>query len=152
MSKSALNAIAWGGLVAGTIDIGAASLINWLSPIFICKVVAGGLLGKAALQGGNDVAAFGMILQWIESFIIAAVYVSAADWLPVLKRQWLLFGLAYGVGIFFVMNYVVVPLSAWHRFPHMAWDKFTENMAAMLLFGVIVAYFAARTDDATSSR
>src|SRR5262245_53537365 len=149
MTNSQWNAIAWGCLVACTIDICAASLINWLSPTFICKLAAGGLLGKAALEGGNDVAAFVMILQWIESCIIGAVYVSAADWLPMLKRQWLWFGLAYGVGIFFVMNYVVVPLSAWHRFPHMAWDKFAENMAAMLLFGVIVAWYASRTGAAT---
>lgn len=146
------NAIVLGGLVAGTIDIGAASLINWLNPAFICKFVAGGLLGKAALAGGIDVAAYGMVLQWLESLIIAAVYVAAAEWLPILKRQWIPFGLAYGVGIFFVMNYIVVPLSAWHRWPHMAWDKFAENMAAMLLFGVIVAYFAARADGVTSSR
>jgi hypothetical protein len=142
--QSTLNAIVLGGLVAGTVDIGAASLINWLSLVLICKFVAGGLLGKAALQGGMDVAAYGMVLQWVESLIIATVYVSAAEWLPILKRQWIVFGLAYGVGIFFVMNYVVVPLSAWHRWPHMAPDKFAENMAAMLLFGVIVAFFARR--------
>lgn len=144
MRQSTLNAIVLGGLVAGTIDIGAASLINWLSPVLICKFVAGGLLGKAALQGGIDVAAYGMVLQWVELLIIAAVYVSAAEWLPILKRQWIAFGLGYGVGIFFVMNYVVVPLSAWHRWPYMAPDKFAENMAAMLLFGLIVAYFAQR--------
>ena len=35
------------GLVAGTIDIGAASLINRLSPVVILQAVASGLLGRA---------------------------------------------------------------------------------------------------------
>jgi hypothetical protein len=46
--------------------------------------------------------------------------------------------------IFFVMNYVVVPLSAWKSAPHFTAVKFAANMAAMLLFGLIVAFFARR--------
>jgi hypothetical protein len=64
--------------------------------------------------------------------------------LPALRRRWLAGGLAYGVVIFFVMNYVVVPLSAWKHHPHFSAYKFAANMAAMLLFGVIVAFFARR--------
>lgn len=45
-------AILVGGLVAGTLDIGAASLINMIDPRVILRFIAGGLLGKAALQGG----------------------------------------------------------------------------------------------------
>jgi len=44
--------------------------------------------------------------------------------------------------ILFVMNYAVVPLSAWKPTPHFTSTKFAENMAAMLLFGLIVAFFA----------
>ena len=47
--------------------------------------------------------------------------------------------------IFFVMNYAVVPLSAWARWPHFTADKFAENLLAMLLFGLIVAFFAQRS-------
>ena len=51
--KSIAVAILVGGLVAGTIDIGAAALISAMSPVRILKVVAGGLLGRAALDGGT---------------------------------------------------------------------------------------------------
>jgi hypothetical protein len=60
----------------------------------------------------------------------------------ILKRQWLAAGLAYGVVVFFVMNYVVVPLSAIGRVPHFTAARFIENLLAMLLFGVIIAFFA----------
>jgi hypothetical protein len=142
MRRSDLTAILLGGFVAGTVDVGAAALINLLSPIRILQFIAGGLLGKAALSGGIPVALLGLVLQWLMAMIIAAVYVLAASWLPVLGRRWIAFGLAYGVVVFFVMNYVVVPLSAWARWPHFTPYSFTANMAAMLLFGLIVAFFA----------
>jgi hypothetical protein len=137
-----LLAIVLGGLVAGTLDIAAAALINLANPFLILKFVAGGLLGKSALAGGPSIALLGLVLQWAISLIIAALYVFAARWLPVLRRRWLTSGLAYGVVIFLVMNFVVVPLSAWAKWPRFTAEQFFENMLAMLLFGLIVAYFA----------
>jgi len=145
---SALAAILLGGLIAGTIDIGAAALINLVSPVIILHYIAAGLLGReAALAGGAPVAVLGLLLQWAMSLVIAAVFVFAAQKAPVLRRAWLAYGLAYGVGIFVVMNYIVVPLSAAMtkpHFPHFTPAHFIENLLAMLLFGAIVAWFASR--------
>jgi hypothetical protein len=44
--------------------------------------------------------------------------------------------------VFVVMNYVVVPLSALHSTPAFTATSFALNMAAMLVFGTIVAWFA----------
>ena len=58
--------------------------------------------------------------------------------------------LAYGVVIFFVMNFVVVPLSmamVKPHLPHFSPAKFGENLLAMLLFGLIVAVFTQRSAD-----
>ena len=142
---SYLQAILLGGLVAGTVDIGAASLINGRSPVFIGQIIAGGLLGKGSLDGGMRTAAVGVALQWAMSIIIAALYVLASTRLDALRRSWLLFGILYGIPVYFVMEYVVVPLSAWQRVPKFALLPFTENMLAMMVFGVIVAWFASRT-------
>ena len=112
MKISSIQAALLGGLIAGTIDIGAASLINGRDPTIIAEFIAGGLLGKAALAGGLQIVALGVVLQWAMSILIAAIFVVSASRVAILKRQWLAGGLAYGVGVFFVMNYVVVPLSA----------------------------------------
>ncbi|WP_267223256.1 hypothetical protein [Dyella silvae] len=138
----ALAATLWGGLVAGTLDIGAASLISGYSPVVILKYVAGGVLGKASLAGGFSNAALGMLLQWIMSLIIAAVFVLITRRHIAANRRWPVWGVAYGVVVFFVMNYVVVPLSALHATPHFSVFSFVANLAAMLLFGWIVAFFA----------
>jgi len=144
-STGAVPAILWGGLTAGTIDIGAASIITGLSPVRIMKIVAGGLLGRSAFDGDASVAMIGMLLQWGMSIVIAAIFVVAALRLPGLIRQWIACGIAYGAVTYFVMNYVVVPLSALGKgFPRFDLAQFSENMLAMLLFGLIVAYFAQR--------
>jgi uncharacterized membrane protein YagU involved in acid resistance len=139
-----LGGILLGGIVAATIDIGAACLINGRSVTFILHAIAGGLLAKAAYSGGMRTALLGLALQWLMGVIIAAIYAVGARLMPALSRRWIAGGLAYGVIIFFVMNYVVVPLSAWKHVPHFTLSKFVANMAAMLLFGLIVAFFVRR--------
>jgi uncharacterized membrane protein YagU involved in acid resistance len=79
------------------------------------------------------------VLQWLMSLIIAKVFVLASLWRPVLRRQWLVSGLAYGVIVYFVMNYLVLPLSRVGHAPKFHAVSFAENMAAMLLFGLIIA-------------
>ncbi|HLY04421.1 MAG TPA: hypothetical protein VKR31_01625 [Rhizomicrobium sp.] len=146
-SRSALRAILLGGLVAGTIDIGAASAISERSPILILRVIAGGILGRASLQGGAATAILGLFLQWAMALIIAAIFVGAARYLETLRRHWLLAGIAYGVPVYLVMNFVVVPLSAWHRMPAITPYNVIANLLAMLLFGAIVSWFASGIRD-----
>jgi hypothetical protein len=133
-----------GGLIAGAVDIGAASLISGRNPAFIMQVIAGGLLGKATFGGGVATVILGAVLQELMGVLIAAIYVVSLKPVPGLLRRWIFSGLVYGVIIFFVMNYVVVPLSALKSVPHFTSVKFAANMAAMLLFGLIVAFFARR--------
>jgi hypothetical protein len=138
-NRAVLLAIVLGGLIAGTLDIAAAMLINHAPAEPILRFIASGLLGKAALTGGLRTAAIGMLLQWLISLIIAAVFVLASLRLPILRRLWIPAGLAYGVVVFVVMEYVVQPLSAIHRVPHFTPESLAKNLAAMLVFGLIVA-------------
>ena len=139
-----LRAALLGGFIAGTIDVGAAALIFGAGPIVILQAIASGVLGRAAFFDGAASAALGLILQWAMSWIIAAVYVAAARYLSALGRHWLTSGLGYGVVVFSAMNYVVVPLSAAYPRNPFTPRTFIESLLAMLLFGVLVAFFARR--------
>lgn len=141
-TRSMLLAILAGGFLAGSIDIGAAALIYHVSPVIILHAIASGLLGKPAFQGGATIALLGLGLQWLMSWLIAGVYVFAAQRLTWMKRRWLAAGLGYGVVIYAVMNYIVRPLSAAWPPSDFHFDpvKFSENMLAMLLFGLIIAF------------
>jgi uncharacterized membrane protein YagU involved in acid resistance len=138
---SPLAAVLFGGLLAGTVDVFAASLINLVSPLIILRAIATGVLGHAAFQGGLPVSLLGLVLQWAMSLLIAAIFVFAARRMSWMRQQWLLAGLAFGPVVFVVMEYVVVPLSAATK-PHFSALSLLENVLAMLLFGLIVSFFA----------
>jgi len=78
------------------------------------------------------------------SLLIAAIYVLASRRITLLTKAWIAGGLGYGVVIYGVMNYVVAPLSALHAKTTFTTRSLVLNMAAMLLFGLIVAFFASR--------
>jgi hypothetical protein len=139
---SILKASIVAGLSAGTIDIGAACTINHVGPIPILRFISSGLLG-APLPHEPWVYCLGMILQWLMSIIIAAIFMFAATKIPALLRNWIAAGIAYGVVVYFVMTFVVVPLSR-AKAGHVTMASFVQNLLAMIVFGLIVAYIARR--------
>lgn len=144
MQRPALLATLYGGFVAGTIDIFAAASIYWISPFVIAQAIARGVLGKDAFSGGMGSALLGVILQWGMSLLIAAIFVFAAMRMRILLQRWIAAGFAYGAVVFAVMNYIVVPLSRVGAIPHFTVMTFALNLAAMFLFGLIVAWYAQR--------
>ncbi len=98
-----------GGLTAGTLDaILAFALYGRGMP----RGIASGLLGGAALQGGPGIWLLGLALHLLIAMVAAAVYGLASRRLPFLKVNAVVCGLFYGMGVYLVMNLVVVPLSA----------------------------------------
>jgi hypothetical protein len=142
-----LRPILAGGLVAGTLDIGAAALINRVSPVLIAHYIASGVLGRASFSIGAPAACLGVILQWAMSVVIAAIYWRVTSRWPRLRARWWLGGLLAGVVIFLVMNFAVMPLSAapvtFHEvIARFRLGKAAENLLAMFVFGWIVAWCA----------
>jgi hypothetical protein len=128
-----------GGLVAGLVDIGAAALINWVDPLIVLRAIATGVQGKAAFKGGWQAALLGLGLQCLMSIVIAALYVAVVSRSKWLRRHWVLSGLAAGPVIFAVMEFAVVPLSRAAK-AHFTPVTIVPNLAAMMLFGLIIAF------------
>jgi hypothetical protein len=110
----ALAAIMWGGLSAGVLDITAA-FIRWGIPMRILQGIASGLLGARAFQGGWAIAALGLALHFFIALAAAAIYYAASRQLVFLRRRAVLWGLFYGIVVYMVMSWVVVPLSAFPK-------------------------------------
>jgi uncharacterized membrane protein YagU involved in acid resistance len=146
--RAVLKAVLWGGLIAGSLDVFAASLINLIGPLVILRAIASGILGKPAFYGGMQTAFLGLLLQWGMSLIIAAIYMAVVRRLAWARRDWRVTGLVAGLIIYLVMTYAVRPLSAaWPPADYskpIDWAKVAENLAAMWVFGLILAYSAAR--------
>jgi hypothetical protein len=105
-----------GGLVAGTLDI-AYAWAFWavkaaVSAQRIFQSVAAGLLGEASFEGGTATAALGLALHYFIATTMSFVYYMVASRVSLLRRRWMLCGAGYGLLLYGIMNYIVVPLSA----------------------------------------
>jgi hypothetical protein len=105
-----------GGLIAGTFDILYATTMSYLlggrTPIWVLQSVASGLLGAGAFQGGVPAALLGLAAHYFIACTAAAVYYLLSRRFAALVVHAVPCGIAYGVLIYFVMNLVVLPLSA----------------------------------------
>src|ERR1700727_967442 len=86
--RQIISAALWGGLIAGALDILAASVINQSNVIRIMQIIAGGLLGRAALEGGTGTAVLGFMLQEAMGVLIALIYALGSSRWPAVVRRW----------------------------------------------------------------
>jgi hypothetical protein len=132
----ALDAILYGGLAVGVLDGMAAVILTIYfgrSPKVMFQGIAGGLIGRASLEGGWTTALLGASLHFLIAFIWAAIYYGASLKLPALIRRALVCGPIYGVVVYFAMQIIVLPLSAIRLSPF----SFAANLQGMLR-GIIV--------------
>jgi hypothetical protein len=110
-----VRAIIYGALVVGALDLLDALVffgLRGVAPIRICQSIAAGLLGRAAFQGGAATAALGAALHFFVATCIVVTFYLASLRLPVLVRHAVIAGVLYGLAVYGVMNYIVIPLSA----------------------------------------
>ena len=110
-----VQAISWGGLVAGILDAVNGVIaygMQGLNPIQVLQYIASGALGQSAFQGGLPTAALGAAFHFTIAWVAAAVFVLATRRLAILKTHAVPGGLLYGAAVYFFMNYLVLPLSA----------------------------------------
>ena len=138
VSPAWLN-IALAGIGAGSFDVLAASVINQVGPQVVLKAIASGLIGKAAFAGGHTTVFAGLLLQWGMSIGIAAIFLMTTARLSLSPAQALGAGALYGLPVYLVMTFVVVPLSNAPSKPNLSPRGVAADLTAMVLFGVIVA-------------
>jgi hypothetical protein len=145
------RALLYAAAVIGAIDFFYATIFvmlrgrPWYRP---WQGVASSVLGTGSFSRGYASAALGIVLHFMVAAAIAGVYLLASRWIPLLWRQALLCGLAYGAIAFFVMNLVVIPLTRIGRQP-LTWSAFNVGaiICHVLLIGPAAAYFARRATD-----
>lgn len=144
LRKPAAFAILAGGGIAATFDIVYAIVYSWIRakvpPITIVQSVASGLIGQRAYEGGAATAALGLCLHYAMGFIIASIFWLASRRLQFMTERAVLAGLLYGICVYFVMNFVVLPLSAFPTPITHAPVRMAINIVAhMILFGLPIA-------------
>ena len=142
------KAILWGGLVAGVLDAtdGVAAFgLQGLNPIQVLQYIASGMPGKEAFGGGLATVGLGTVLHFLIAFAVAAIYILAARNITVLNTHAIPLGLTFGVLVYLVMNYVVLPHSAVARSAFSP-AMFVNGVLGHALFvGLPIALYSRRT-------
>lgn len=146
---SASFAILVGGGIAGALDIlyaiTFAVVARGSTAQSLLQLVASGALGAAAYDGGASTAALGLVLHFLMTFAMAGIFYFASLRLPFLTRRAVVAGILYGVVIFAVMNFIVLPSSAFPhpvRFSPLATS--TNLLSHMLFVGLPIALVTRR--------
>ena len=109
-----------GALTVGVLDL-LDALVFWFvradlrgtQLLRVPQGIAAGLLGRdAARAGGWATAGLGTLLHFFNATMVVLVFYLASRRLPVLVQRPWLYGPSYGIVVFTVMYYVVIPLSA----------------------------------------
>ena len=116
-----LKPILCAGALVGVLDITAACIQVYVSygyaPARLLKGVAGGLLGRSAVEGGFSTAALGLLMHFTMAMTVAAIFYALSRRLPLPQKLSgvVAVGLLYGAAVFAVNNFATAPFLSWVR-------------------------------------
>jgi len=137
-----------GGLIAGTLDLTAACVYSWLrsgvSPVRVFHFIASGMLGAESFTGGAKTAVLGVALHFLIATIWTLLFYFASRKLLFLIEQPVVAGLLYGVLVYVLMNFVVVPLSQVTPRPQPISVRLVNLVILMFCIGLPIALIVRR--------
>jgi hypothetical protein len=149
LKARAFDTVVLGGLSAGVLDIldaFAVALLSGGAPVRVLHTIASGVLGRSAYEGGAPAAALGLGLHFLIAMSAAAVYFLASRRLPVLLRRPVLCGLTFGLAVWIVMYYVVLPITFDRPNTIPAWPRLINQLGIHAIgVGLPIAWFASRS-------
>ena len=140
--------IFWGGLIAGTLDLTAACVYSWVrsgvTPMRVFQFIASGVLGAGSFTGGAKTAVLGVALHFLIATIWTLLFYFASRKLLFLIEQPIVAGLLYGVVVYVLMNFVVVPLSWATQRPQLISVRLVNLVILMFCIGLPIALIVRR--------
>ena len=138
-----MRLILWATLIPGTLDILSAFVFSG-AVIGVLQTVASGPFGNDIAEGPAG-APLGLLTHFAIMAVMVTVYVIAARRIPALKRYWIVAGLLYGVSLWLVMYWVVLPLRfASFQTPHEALPIAKQLFSHCICVSLPIAYIARR--------
>ena len=116
-----LKPILYAAVLVGVLDITAACInlgvAYGFGPARVLKGVAGGLLGRSAIEGGFATAALGLAMHFTMALTVTTIFYALSRRLPLPQKLWgvVAVGLLYGAAVFAVNNFATAPFLSWVR-------------------------------------
>jgi hypothetical protein len=116
-----LKPILYAAVLVGVLDITAACInlgvAYGFGPVRVLKGVAGGLLGRSAVEGGFATAALGLAMHFTMALTVTTIFYALSRRLPLPQKLWgvVAVGLLYGAAVFAINNFATAPFLSWVR-------------------------------------
>jgi len=136
------------GLIVGTLDI-LAAFINFFvkthkGPAPVLKFIAAGVFGKDALTGGSRMVVLGLLFHYLIAFTFTLFFFWIAEKVPAVLKFRILTGVMYGIFIWTVMQFLVLPLSRVPRLPFNPVNAFVAVIILIICIGIPLSFMASR--------
>ena len=128
-------------------DISAAFITWWpkgVAPSRILKGIASGMLGPDAYDGGAGTAALGLAIHFFIAFSAATVFYLGSRAIAFLTQHPILSGVSYGVVVYLVMYWIVMPLSRYRHRPFTISSTIIAIVTHMICVGLPIALVISR--------
>ena len=150
-NSRAIRAIIAAGLVVGVLDISSA-LVIWLQRgvalLRGLQGIAAGLLGPKSYEGGIVTAGLGLALHFFVAFVVVSIFYLASQRIPFLTKQPFVSGMFYGIGVYIVMYWFVLP-TAFSTFRHRFSNELLAVAVHISLIGLPTAFIMRRYSQLT---
>lgn len=146
------KAISWkvlfAGLLVGTLDILAALIKYYLTtgknPLFIFKYIASGILGSDAFTGSTGTILAGVVLHYFIVLSFTCLFCVLYLKIKWLSQHKILTGIFYGILMWAVMAFVVVPLSHTPKGPFNMGAALIEILILIFMIGLPLSFLVGR--------
>src|SRR5438067_7952912 len=146
-----LCAIVTARLIVGVLDISSALVIWWQRGVTLqrgLQGIAAGLLGPQSYKHGMATAGLGLGLHFSVAFVVVSIFYLASRKIPFLTKQPLVSGVSYGIGVYIVMYWFVLP-TAFSTFRHRLSNELLAFAIHICLIGLPTAFIVRRYSQPT---
>jgi len=101
--------------IAGILDAIAGVIVYFiffdLDPLQVLQFIASGIHGPESIDGGFLMVLAGAFYHFLIAYVVAIIYFILYPKIKLLRTKMVLMGLVYGLGIWLVMNLLILPQS-----------------------------------------
>lgn len=148
-ARSIPKTILWAGALVGTFDLTSACIYVGISsggtPAAIGKYIASAIVGPEAFAGGTGMVIAGFLLHYLIAYIWTTFFFIVYPKLTLLRTNWLLTAVIYGLFIWTMMNRVVVPLSNTPKGPFNLQSAVINALILIVAIGIPLSLIARKT-------
>jgi len=147
MSADQKKALLLAILASGSLDILSAFVFGGMSgasPGRILRYVASGPFGDSMRDAGAGAAAVGLAVHFALMAVMVTIFFLAAGRIEALRRLWYVAGPLYGILIYLVMYWLVVPMRFGTEPSTTLWGVGNALFSHIFCVGLPMAFIASR--------